>query len=408
LQLKLNVIFFNSKTFLNIEVLSALRRRQDIRTLCVDIPPAPHAHSAQTVFDQLKPHLPAVVVSLNDAGFDQAGVLGSLLARTGSYQLNWYYDDPLYENIFHKRVIRNLAQRIDFVSENSFVALLSAKGRRAHFLPLATDPAYFNTDAPLRDRTYDITFVGNSSLEFMDGLMTGPLQRELDKAKDLLGRLKSMYYNDPRADLRSFLLSHRALWPLSPSIDPDAFVFALPWMVGYLYRKDFVIDLANTYADRFACFGDPYWTNFISKSQVSTDAMYYKNLCSYYRSSKINININRIQTLTSFTQRVFDCKASGAFLLTDRRAMNSAYFVTDAPDRELVEYDSLDHCKKLIDYYLTHDDERRRIALAGRDTVLAHHTYDNRIDEMLTVAGKTWAELRALGREGSSLQSLPT
>jgi spore maturation protein CgeB len=390
LQLKLNVIFFASKTFLNKELLAALKRRTDIHVLCVDIPLLPPSHAAQTIVDQIRPYLPAVVVSLNDAGFDQAGVLGSLLAKTGSFQLNWYYDDPLYEHIFYKRVISNLAQRIDFVSEDSFVPLLAAKGHTVHFLPLATDPAYFNTDAPLRDHAYDVTFVGNSSLEFMDSLMTGPLQQELDKSEDLLGRLKSVYYGDPRMDLRSLLLSRKSEWPPSLSVDPDAFVFAMVWMVGYMYRKDFIMDLANVYNDRFMCFGDLYWTNFIRKSQVSTDAMYYKNLCSYYRSSKINININRIQTLTSFTQRVFDCKASGAFLLTDRRSMNSRYFVTSGPDREIVEYDSLDHCKNLIDYYLDHDDERRQIALAGRDKVLAHHTYDNRVDEMLAVARKTW------------------
>jgi spore maturation protein CgeB len=385
-----NVIFFHSKTFLNKEVLSALKRRTGIHTLCVDIPLLPPADAARTIFEQLKPHLPAIVVSLNDAGFDQAGVLGSLLAETGSFQLNWYYDDPLYEHIFYKRTITNLSQRIDFVSEDSFVPLLAARGHNAHFLPLATDPSYFNTNTPLRDHAYDIIFVGNSSIEFMDRLLTPPLQQELDKSQQLLAQLKSMYNNDPCTDLRAWLLSHRDTWPSPLSIDPDAFVFAMIWMVGYMYRKDFIIEVANTYADRFTCFGDLYWTKFIRESQVSADAMYYKNLCSYYRSSRINININRIQTLTSFTQRIFDCKASAAFLLTDRRLMNTRYFVTSGPDTELVEYDSLDHCKKLIDYYLSHDDERRRIACAGRDKVLAHHTYDNRVDEMLSVASKTW------------------
>jgi spore maturation protein CgeB len=388
--LKLNVVFFNSKTFLNRELLSALRRRADLHTVCVDIPVLPQNDAAEEVFLQLKPHLPALVISLNDAGFDRSGTLSSLIAATGSYFINWYYDDPLYEQVFNKRAIRAPAQRIDFVSENSFVQFLASKGHSAHFLPLATDPAYFNTDAPLRDHTYDITFVGNSSLEFMDNLMAGPLQHDLDRSQQLLVRLKSMYDGDPRSDIRNYLLSHRSQWPSSLSTDPYVFVFAMTWMVGYMYRKDFIVELAKTYGERFMCFGDIYWTRFIDTSRVSTDAMYYTNLCSYYRTSKINININRIQTLTSFTQRVFDCKASGAFLLTDRRSMNKRYFETEGINRELVEYDSLDHCKRLIDYFLAHDAERRRIALAGRDKVLANHTYDNRVEEMLTVAKKTW------------------
>jgi spore maturation protein CgeB len=388
---KLNVVFFNSKTFLTKEVLAALKQRQDIHTLCVDIPVLPPPGAVQQVFEQLRPFLPAVVISLNDAGFDQAGELGSLIAKTGSYVLNWYYDDPLYEHIFYKRAISCLDRRIDFVSEDSFVPLLRAKGYDAHFLPLATDIEYFNTATPQRDRSYDISFVGNSSFEFMDSIITEPVQRELEKFKALLAQTRKIYFDNPRENIREYVLSRAPEWEKSIDIDSDVFVFALVWMTGYLYRRDFVADLARTYGDKFMCFGDLYWTKFMDKSQVSTDAMYYKNLCSYYRSTRINININRIQVHTSFTQRVFDCKASGAFLLTDRRLMNSRYFVTQGPDRELVEYDSFAHCKELIDYFLAHDDERQHIALAGRDKILANHTYDNRVDEMIATAKKTWA-----------------
>ncbi len=392
--MKLNVVFFNSRTFLKKELLAALKRRPDIHTLSVEIPVLPPADSAEAVFEQLRPFLPGIVVSLNDAGFDQAGVLSRRIAETGSYVLNWYYDDPLYERIYNNRVIADLSRRIDFVSEASFVPFLAARGHTAHFLPLATDPAFFNTDIPIDDAlhnpTYAISFVGNSSLEFMDSIITEQAQKELDKFKPLLVRLKNIYFRNPRENLRDYLQSHSDEWEKKLAIDRERFVFAMVWMVGYLYRRDFVVDLANAYKDRFMCFGDAYWTKFISKSQVSADAMYYKNLCSYYRSSKINININRIQTLTSFTQRIFDCKASGAFLLTDRRAMNNRYFVTEGADRELVEYDSLAHCRELIDYYLSHDEERERIALAGRNKVLSLHTYDNRLEEMLSTARKKW------------------
>jgi spore maturation protein CgeB len=37
----------------------------------------------------------------------------------------------------------------------------------------------------------------------------------------------------------------------------------------------------------------------------------------------------------------------------------------------------------LIEYYLAHGEERERIAEAGRQEVLAHHTWDHRIAEML-------------------------
>jgi len=386
----LNVIFFSSQTFLNKELTAALKRCSDVQPLFVEIPLLPPVNAVETIFEQLKPYLPAIIVSLNDAGFDHAGVLGSLLATSGSYVLNWYYDDPLYEQIFYKRIISDTTKRIDFVSEESFVPLLCKKGRSVHFMPLATDPAYFNTkgDSPLF--TYDISFVGNSSLQFMDSIINETMQKELEKFKALLYHVKTMYYNNAQSDVRQYLFSHRREWEKSITVDPDAFVFAMVWTIGYMYRKDFIVDLAHSFKERFMCFGDIYWTNFIEKSQVSTDALYYINLCRYYRSSKINININRIQTQTSFTQRIFDCKASGAFLLTDKRTLNSRYFKTSGIGQEIVEFESLAHCKKLIDYYLVHEQERLQIAENGRDNVLTHHTYDNRLREMLAIAKNEW------------------
>jgi spore maturation protein CgeB len=386
----LNAVFFNSKTFLNKELINALKRRNDIHTLSVDIPVLPPPQAAPAVFEQLKPFLPAIVISLNDAGYDQAGALSSLLAGSGCFQLNWYYDDPLYEHIFCKRALPDRSRRIDFVSEKSFVPMLAEKGFTPHFLPLATAPEFFNTDGPAPGFKYDISFVGNSSLSFLDSISLPEVQQELNRSTRLLARLRDMYRANPRENIRGWLYSHPDEWKGNIAIDADVFVFVMQWMVGYFYRKDFVAALADAYRERFMCFGDIYWTKFINPAQVSTDAMYYTNLCSYYRRTKINININRIQTLTSFTQRIFDCKASGAFLLTDKRQLNSEYFVTEGENREFVEYTSLAHCKRLIDYYVTHDEERERIALAGREKVMKNHTYDNRVEEMMQVVRIKW------------------
>jgi spore maturation protein CgeB len=386
----LKVVFFNSKTFLNKELLGALKRRKDFHTLCVDIPALPAPQTAPVVFEQLLSFLPAVVISLNDAGYDPAGTLSSLISQTGSFQLNWYYDDPLYEHIYHKRALPDFSRRIDFVSERSFVPLLAEKGFNAHFLPLGTDPEYFNLLSPAPEYKYDISFVGNSSIQFIDDIVTEPIQKDLDRCKPLLVRIKQIYYNNPRENIREWLYAHADEWNNKITIDPDVFVFVMQWMVGYFYRKDFVVNLACVYPNKFMCFGDMYWSKFMAPSQVSPNAMYYKNLCSYYRSSKINININRIQTLTSFTQRIFDCKASGAFLLTDKRQLNKEFFITEGPGREFVEYSSLEDCKKLIDYFLKHDDEREEIAHAGVEKVLKNHTYDNRVDEMFGVFRKEW------------------
>lgn len=55
-------------------------------------------------------------------------------------------------------------------------------------------------------------------------------------------------------------------------------------------------------------------------------------------------------------------------------------------DRETIvfyEYGNFDQLRELIDYYLTHDDERERIRLAGHEYVKEHATYHNRLTQML-------------------------
>jgi spore maturation protein CgeB len=285
----------------------------------------------------------------------------------------------------------SLKNRLDFVSEESFVPMMKEKGMNAHFLPLATDPLYFNTDADSGGYERDCAFVGNSSMGLLDSIITKDVGSRFEKFARLLADLKKWYYANPsEADVKERLLKKADQWQSSAAMDPRQFIFRMEWLVGYFYRRDFIAEMAQKLKNRFLCFGDIYWSKFIEPSQVSTDACYYTNLCRYYRTTKVNLNINRIQIRTAFTQRIFDCKASGAFLLTEKRKLNSSFFVTEGAHRELVEFTSWQNCLDLIDYYCGHDEERERIAVAGRDKVLSEHTYDKRIEQMFEVCRKEW------------------
>jgi spore maturation protein CgeB len=284
----------------------------------------------------------------------------------------------------------NVKNRLDFVSEESFVPPMKEKGYHAHFLPLATDPQYFNMNAETEYKR-DCAFVGNSSLSLLDSVITAETAQELEKHARLIHELKKFYASDPsEADIKKRLLANASQWKNSIAMSPEQFLFRMEWLIGYFYRRDFIVEIARNLKNRFMCFGDIYWSNFIDPKLVSTDACYYTNLCDYYRSTKVNLNINRIQIKTSFTQRIFDCKASGAFILTEKRKLNERFFKTKGENRELVEFSSWQECLDLIDYYCKHDEERERIALAGRDKVLAEHTYDRRVEEVLEVCRMEW------------------
>jgi spore maturation protein CgeB len=386
----MNVVFFKSKTFLAQEMENSLKKRKDLNLLITNIPEKIPAQAAHSVLDQIKGHLPAIIISINDAGYDLQGTLSELLSAAGCYQCNWFLDDPFYERIFYNCRQGNMKNRLDFVSEESFATKMNEKGYHAHFLPLATDPLYFNMKNESEIKR-DCAFVGNSSLGLLDSVITAETSKEFEKHARLISDLKNRYFADPReTDIKKILLTKSSQWEHSTGMPSEQFLFRMEWLIGYFYRRDFIVEIARQLKNRFMCFGDIYWSKFIDPSQVSTDACYYTNLCDYYRSTKVNLNINRIQIRTGFTQRIFDCKASGAFVLTEKRKLNERFFITQGEGQELVEFTSWKECLDLIDYYCEHEEERERIAMAGRDKVLSEHTYDRRVEEIFVRCRKEW------------------
>jgi hypothetical protein len=99
-------------------------------------------------------------------------------------------------------------------------------------------------------------------------------------------------------------------------------------------------------------------------------------MAAMYRRSRLAINITRPHGPSSLNMRVFEAMASGCLLLTDDRADVHALF---AEGEHLRVYQSPSQLRSLAVHYLGDESERRRLAAAGRERVLAEHTYDVRL-----------------------------
>jgi spore maturation protein CgeB len=385
----MNILFIRSHTFLTTEVENALRKRVDLTVTTLSMPLNPDRAAIASALDGVRAVLPALVVIINDAGTDKDGIFVKELIKRGCFIINWFHDYPLYEEIFSGRVLLTGQHSIYLASEQSFVDELRARGCQSFFMPLATDPAYF---PKVQDTSfiYDVSFVGNSSSLFIDSIMTEHRGNEINKLLPLLASLKKLYYANPQSNIRQYLLDNKVLWTNKTSFDDNETIFLLEWLCGYFYRRDFIVAVSDHFKDRFTCFGDGDWEHFIKLSKVSAEACYYTTLYKCYASTKVNLNINRIQIRTSFTQRIFDCAACGAFLLTDKRELNSSYFTLDGSEQELVEFVSLKDCIDKTEYFIIHDDERKAIAARAQKKVLALHTYENRIASALAICKDVW------------------
>ena len=78
--------------------------------------------------------------------------------------------------------------------------------------------------------------------------------------------------------------------------------------------------------------------------------------------------------------RLFEACGVGAFQIADDRPGVREWF---SPGEHLATYRDPEHLRELVASYLARDDERERIARAGRAHVVAHHTYAHRMNALV-------------------------
>lgn len=83
--------------------------------------------------------------------------------------------------------------------------------------------------------------------------------------------------------------------------------------------------------------------------------------------------------------RLFEATGVGTCLLTDCK--DNLHTLFD-DGREVAAWRSVDDCLGLIDRYLASEDERRAMAAAGQARTLSAHTFRQRIDQILHLAGR--------------------
>ncbi|GIP29946.1 spore maturation protein [Paenibacillus sp. J23TS9] len=113
-----------------------------------------------------------------------------------------------------------------------------------------------------------------------------------------------------------------------------------------------------------------------------------------YNASKIVINLHRSHEDDSVNNnavkipaaspnpRTFEISACATLQLTDARSDLVKFYT---PGREIETYSSPEELLDKVEYYLTHEKERRDIALNALDRTMREHTYGNRLNQMLSI-----------------------
>ena len=108
---------------------------------------------------------------------------------------------------------------------------------------------------------------------------------------------------------------------------------------------------------------------------------YYKQMPSAFHNAKINLNISLKVIQSGIPLRVFDVLGCGGFLITNYQHEIAECFENG---RELVIYEDIPDLIVKVNYYLTHENERLRIAQNGYEKVKSEYTFEKRMKSILS------------------------
>lgn len=146
------------------------------------------------------------------------------------------------------------------------------------------------------------------------------------------------------------------------------------------------VTILNSLAEKYklAFYTEDKELNELSDKVLIHPGLDYSSFEIYqiYNSSKININISLHCIESGLPQRIFDVMAAGGFMLTNYQAEIEDLFIIG---EEIEVYHNIEELFDKVDYYYSHDAERRRIAKRGQKKVLMFHSYEKRFCEVFNI-----------------------
>ncbi|MCR5813963.1 MAG: glycosyltransferase [Desulfovibrio sp.] len=387
------VLLITSKYFLMGEILRACQKMGLAHELItIGDESVGQEEFVQKVLRSVVTFKPDFCLTLNHMGVDREGVLIDLLTRLQLPLASWFVDNPHLIIHLYTRCISPWTCLFTWDFDN--VASLKALGfPHVSYLPLGTDTDRFRPNvghAPAEWKSR-LSFVGNSMLFKVGGrLKSAHFPKEMTLAFQKVARA---FIHSNQRSVRDFLASDfpeisARYETLADNEAKLAYETAITWQATRLYRNALVARLLPFHP---TIAGDAGWRiefrKASEKPRFLPELNYYTELPIFYTCQDISFNCTSQQMKGAVNQRVFDCPASGGFVLTDWREQLEDLFTP----KEMVCYREADEIPDLVRYYLAHAKERQRFAQNARKRVLACHTWTHRLQSLLATMREVYA-----------------
>ncbi len=331
---------------------------------------------------------PDMFLTINHLGFDEDGVLTSFFKSIEMPVASWYVDSP---NLILRAFDKNVSPFISlFLWDKGYIGDMKAMGfERVEYLPLASDTDVFKplklSGKDIKRFSSDVGFVGNSMVEPVAENL-GKVPFELRLPAERLAQQLSLSHLSFDESLRTLNMDDQEKINTLPVQERSDLEAAILWRSTLLYRLSCVEKLKEF---RPVIHGDKGWRELLSRDfNVGPPLNYYRELPLFYNACKINFNATNLQMGSAVNQRVFDVPACGSFLLTDDQDALGELFDIGT---EVITYRNREEIPELLNYYLNHSQERKRIAEHGKERIVREHTYVHRIKMLIDSMKKRYS-----------------
>lgn len=323
-------------------------------------------------------------------------LISNICQELGIKYVSWTCDNPLI-SMYHQSVFHDCNYIFTFDKTN-YLEFKAMGVKHIWYLPLAVDAERMDAvidgriaAAGMDKRVYagDVAFVGSlyernsydklkhKLPEYLQGYFDAVMEAQLNISGANI--IELMLTTDILEQLQQYFKLEKSS---EESFSDLGLIFqttVLGFKIAEVQRRRALIELSKYFS-----------VNVYSNSDVSDlvrvrymgSVDYWSEMPKVFRESKINLNFTIPNIKSGIPLRVWDVLGSGGFLLTNYQAEIPYYFTEG---EELVCFDGLEDMREKVAYYLEHEEERKRIAENGYRKVKEHHTYVQRINEMLRI-----------------------
>ena len=302
--------------------------------------------------------------------------------------VSWSCDNPLI-SMYHNSVF-NKCNLICVFDKTNYLEFKQMGVDNIRYLPLAVDASrishIINEASDLNAYENDISFVGSlyerNSYDRIEHSLPDYLRGYFDAVMKIQSDLYGAYIIDDALspDILMQLEKYYRLDKSPGSFSSLSLIFkttTLGFKIAQIARKRALLNLSKTMPVSIYSNSD---TSDLVNVAYKGSLDYWTEMPKVFYKSKINLNLTIPNIKSGIPLRIWDILGSGGFLLTNYQAELPLYFEDGV---HLVSFYSFEDMAEKADFYLKHEDSRKKIAQSGRDIVHKKHSYDVRMRELL-------------------------